>query len=276
MGLKLAVVAAALLAATSVSRGVGYLQTRQLLDGSFAERGQPGYPQLTAWATLGLSAAGAAPQAKSLTAKYLVAHEAQLTSATDLGLVVLAEEALGQDVDRPLARLRALERPNGSVGGLVNGTAWSVLAFRGIGSPVHGATIRWLLSRQTRAGGWSWSPRGAADSNDTAAVVQALRSVNVRGRAIERGLRFLLRFRNRDGGFELTHGRGSDAQSTAWAVQSFLAAGKPPPRGALAYLKRLQRPDGSFRYSARYTTTPVWVTAQVLPALARKAFPLAG
>jgi len=36
----------------------------------------------------------------------------------------------------------------------------------------------------------------------------------------------------------------------------------------------LRRPDGSFRYSKRYVTTPVWVTAQVLPALARKPFPL--
>ena len=275
MGLKLAAFAASLLAATSISRGADFLQTRQLPDGSFAESGQPGYPQLTAWATLGLTAAGAAPQAKALTVKYLVAHEAQLTSATDLALVVLAEEALGQNVDRPLARLRALERPNGSFG-LVNGTAWSVLALRGNGSPVHGATVRWLLARQTKAGGWSWSPGGAADSNDTAAVVQALRSANVKGRPIDRGLRFLLRFRNRDGGFELTPGRASDAQSTAWAVQAFLAAGKPPPRGALAYLKRLQRADGSFRYSKRYTTTPVWVTAQVLPALARKAFPLPG
>ena len=276
MGLKLAVLAVALLAATSVTRGADFLQTRQLPDGSFAERGQPGYPQLTAWATVGLTAAGAAPQAKALTVKYLVAHEAELTSATDLALAALAERALGQNVDRPLARLRALERPNGSFSGLVNGTAWSVLAFRGNGSTVHAATIRWLLARQTEAGGWSWSPRGAADSNDTAAVVQALRSANVKGRPIDRGLRFLLRFRNRDGGFELTQGRASDAQSTAWAVQAFLAAGKAPPRGALAYLKRLQRPDGSFRYSARYTTTPVWVTAQVLPALARRAFPLPG
>lgn len=274
MGLKLVVLAAALLAATSLTRGADFLQTRQLADGSFAERGQPGYPQLTAWATLGLTAAGAAPQAKALTVTYLVSHEAQLTSATDLALVVLAERALGQNVDRPLARLRARERSNGSFGGLVNGTAWSLLALRGNGSPVHGATIRWLLARQIRAGGWSWSPRGAADSNDTAAVVQALRSANVKGRPIDRGLRFLLRFRNRDGGFELTQGRASDAQSTAWAVQAFVSAGKPPPRGALAYLKRLQRPDGSFRYSTRYTTTPVWVTAQVLPALARRAFPL--
>jgi hypothetical protein len=276
VGLKLAVLAAAFLAATSATRGADFLQTRQLPDGSFAERGQPGYPQLTAWATLGLTAAGKAPQARALTAKYLVAHDAQMTSATDLALAALAERALGQNVDRPLARLRAMERPNGSFGGLVNGTAWSVLALRGNGSPVHGATIRWLLARQTRAGGWSWSPRGAADSNDTAAVVQALRSVNVTGRPIDRGLRLLLRFRNRDGGFELTQGRASDAQSTAWAVLAVLAAGKPAPRGALAYLKRLQRPDGSFRYSTRYATTPVWVTAQVLPALARRAFPLAG
>jgi squalene cyclase len=276
VGLKLVALVAALVAATSVTRGADFLQTRQLPDGSFAERGQPGYPQLTAWATLGLAAAGALPQAKALTVKYLVAHEAQLTSATDLALAALAERALGQNVDRPLARLRGMERSNGSFGGLVNGTAWSVLAFRGNGSTVDAATIRWLLARQTRAGGWSWSPRGAADSNDTAAVVQALRSAKVKGRSIDRGLRFLLRFRNHDGGFELTQGRASDAQSTAWAVQAFLSAGKPPPRGALAYLKRLQRPDGSFRYSTRYATTPVWVTAQVLPALARKAFPLSG
>jgi hypothetical protein len=57
-------------------------------------------------------------------------------------------------------------------------------------------------------------------------------------------------------------------------VQAFVAAGKPPPRGALTYLRRLQRADGSFRYSRQYATTPVWVTAQVLPALARKPFPL--
>jgi hypothetical protein len=275
VGLKVAVLAAALLAATPASRGVDYIQMRQLADGSFAERGQPGFPQLTAWATLGLAATETAPRARGLTIKYLVAQEPGLTGATDLALVALAEEALGQSADRPLARIHAVEKPNGSFGGLVNGTAWSVLAFRGRGSPVERRTIRWLLARQTRAGGWGWSPRGAADSNDTAAVVQALRSANVKGPAIERGLRFLLRFRNRDGGFELTAGRGSDAQSTAWAVQAFVAAGKPPPRGALAYLRRLQRADGSFRYSTRYTTTPVWVTAQVLAALARKAFPLA-
>jgi hypothetical protein len=32
--------------------------------------------------------------------------------------------------------------------------------------------------------------------------------------------------------------------------------------------------DGSYRYSTHYAATPVWVTAQVLPALARRFFPL--
>jgi Prenyltransferase and squalene oxidase repeat len=267
----LALAATALALATPAATGVSFLQSRQLDDGSFAERGARGYPQLTAWAVLGLRAAGAPPGAK--TARYLEAHEQELTSATDLGLVALAELALGEDATRPLARLHALERPSGAIGSLVNGTAWGVLAFRAAGTAVPKKTIRWLLARQTRAGGWGWNP-GAADSNDTAAVVQALASAHVRGRPIRRALTFLFRYyRNRDGGFELTPGRGSDAQSTAWAVQAFVAAGRQPPRGALAYLRRLHRADGSFKYSRRYSATPVWVTAQVLPALALEPLP---
>ena len=273
MGVKLAVLGAAVALATPVSHGVDFLRARQLAEGSFAEPGRTGYPQLTAWAALGLRAAGQ-PSSDRAVIKYLVAHEPDLKSATDIALVALAEQALGGDADRSLARLQALERPDGSFGGLVNGTAWSVLALRSRGSPVPRKTVRWLLAHQTRAGGWSWSPRGAADSNDTAAVVQALRAANVNGRPIRRAVRFLLGFRNRDGGFELTHGRGSDAQSTAWAVQALVAACASPPRASFAYLKRLQRPDGSFRYSTRYATTPVWVTAQVLMALARKPLPL--
>jgi hypothetical protein len=275
VGLKLALVGVALLVAGPLSRGADFLQARQLADGSFAEQGRTSYPQLTAWATLGLRASGSSPRSRPATADYLAAHESDLSSATDIALVALAEQALGPSPDRLLARLRALERPNGSVGGLVNGTAWSVIAFRAAGQAVPRSATRWLLARQRRAGGWGWTA-GAADSNDTAAVVEALRAAGVRGRPIKRALTFLLRYRNRDGGFELTPGRGSDAQSTAWAIQAFLAAGKTPPPGAFAYLKRLQRRDGSFRYSARYTTTPVWVTAQVLPALARKPFPLRG
>jgi len=105
-------------------------------------------------------------------------------------------------------------------------------------------------------------------------VIEALRSVNVRGRPISRGLAYLRRLENRDGGFALVKGRASDAQSTAWAIQAFVAAHAAPPQAAFRYLARLRRPDGSYRYSIRYGITPVWVTAQVLPALERRAFPL--
>ena len=115
---------------------------------------------------------------------------------------------------------------------------------------------------------------GAADANDTAAAIQALRAAGVTGGPIDRGVGFLRRHQNADGGFELTLGRGSDTQSTAWAIQALLAADRAPGTPAFRYLARMRRPDGSYRYNARYVTTPLWVTAQVLPALARKPFPL--
>jgi hypothetical protein len=272
VGVKLAALAAALLIAASPSAsGVRYLQARYADDGGVAEPGGAPYPQLTAWATLALEAAKTKPG--SATSRYLTKHADELHGATDLALAAMAQVALGQDPSPLLTRLRALERPNGSIGRLVNGTAWAVLAYRTSGTRVPAKTVRWLLSKQARSGGWGWTA-GAVDSNDTAAVVQALRAEGVRGRPITRALRFLARYENRDRGFELTQGRGSDAQSTAWVVQAFLAARRRPPRGALAYLRSLQRPDGSFRYSRRYATTPVWVTSQVVPALAGKAFPL--
>ena len=116
--------------------------------------------------------------------------------------------------------------------------------------------MRYLIRAQRRSGGWGWSPGGAPDSNDTAAAIQALRAAGTRGAPISRGLAYLRRLHKRDGGFELTPDRGSDSQSTAWAIQAFLAAGKPVPKGAFKYLHRMRRRDGSYRYSARYVTTP--------------------
>jgi hypothetical protein len=147
-----AVAAAIVVAASPRAGAVQFLQSRQLDNGGFAERGKADYPQLTAWAVLGLRAAGAYPRAGA--AQYLAQHESELRSATDFALVALAETALHQDTDRLLARLRALERPSGAIGALVNGTAWSVLAFRAAGAPVAGKTVRWLLSRQTATGRW--------------------------------------------------------------------------------------------------------------------------
>jgi hypothetical protein len=267
VGVRLAIAAAALALASPAA----FVQSRQLPDGGFAEQGRTAAPDLTAWAVLGLRAAGiATPKGHD----FLVAHEDDLTKVTDVELVLAAEAASGGASRRLVARVHAAERPNGAIGPLLNSTIWGVLALRQAGEPVQARTARYLLAHQARSGGWAWAPGIAPDSNDTAAAVEALVVLNVRGAPIRRALAYLRRRQNRDGGFELQPGRGSDAQSTAWAIQAFLAAGRNPGARAFAYLGRLRRRDGSFRYSARYGATPVWVTAQVLPALARKPFPL--
>ena len=249
---------AALAAATALATPAGYVQSLQRDDGGFGD------PQVSAWATIGLVAAGADT---GDAAKYLAAHPPE--SATDVALAAMARAAAGDHPDDLLPRLRA-HRP----GELVNATIWTILALRQAGEPVPASLVRALLAEQRPSGGWSWLTGGAADTNDTAAAMQALRSAGVRGRPIDLGVAFLRRHQNRDGGFELTTNRGSDTQSTAWAIQGLLAAGRSPGQAAFRYLARMRRPNGSYRYSARYVTTPLWVTSQVLPALARKPFPL--
>jgi prenyltransferase beta subunit len=246
-----------------------YVLSRQQPDGGFAESGGVSDPSLTAWAVLGLAAVDRAPASA---AQYLVGKPYPETTA--LALRILALRALGQDVDGLAARLESLRRPDGRIGPLVNSTAWGVLALRAAGRPA-GTSLRFLLRQQRPSGGWSWALRGPPDSNDTAAVVQAVRSAGVSPRAIalRRGLAYLRRLQRPDGGFPLVAGRAADAQSTAWAIQAFVAGGREPGREAFRYLARLRRPDGSYRYSRQRVATPVWVTAQVLPALARDPFP---
>jgi prenyltransferase beta subunit len=252
--------------------GIEYLTAHQRADGGFAESAGTTSPELTAWAVLGLRAAGGGANSSALS--YLVAREGDLTDLTDVELAAMAETVLGRRPDGLLARIRAAQKPSGRIGPGVNSTTWAILALRQAQKRVPRAAVRYLIRAQRRSGGWGWSPGGAPDSNDTAAAVQALRATGTRGTPILRGLNYLRRLHNRDGGFELTPRRGSDSQSTAWAIQAFIAAGKPVPKGAFGYLHRMRRRDGSYRYSTRYVTTPVWVTAQVLPALARRPFPL--
>jgi hypothetical protein len=244
-----------------------FVASRQQADGGFAEPGGRSAPELTAWAVLGLAAAGNPPAGA---ADYLALKPAG--DAGDVALRALALRALGENAGALLARLTP--RPDGRIGTLVNSTMWGVLALRSAGRPAPAASVRYLLRQQRPSGGWSWYPRGSPDSNDTAAAIQALRAAGVGGRPIGRGLAYLRALEQKDGGFALVKGRASDSQSTAWAIQAFVAAGKKPPAAAFRFLRRMRRPDGSYRYSKRFAVTPVWVTAQVLPALARKAFPL--
>ena len=81
--------------------------------------------------------------------------------------------------------------------------------------------------------------------------------------AVQRAARFLVRNQASDGGFALIPGGASNAQSTAWAVQGLLAAGRDPAkvrrngsRDPLSYLRSLTAADGEVRYSRTSRQTP--------------------
>ena len=163
---------AVLAAATALATPAAYVESQQRPDGSFGDA------PLTAWAALGLEAAG---RDSGGAAAFLARQEPG--SQTDAALYALARAAAGARPDDLLPRLRE-HRP----GKLVNATIWTVLALRQAREPVPTALVTALRRAQRPNGGWPWFAGGAADANDTAAAIQALRAVGVKGAPIDRGV----------------------------------------------------------------------------------------
>jgi energy-coupling factor transport system substrate-specific component len=170
----------------------------------------------------------------------------------------------------------------------VNTTAFALLALRAAGRARSSRPVRraadWIAGQANDDGGFNFSGRGAPSGiDDTAAALEALGSAGRRTAAVtRRAADWLAAQQGADGGFPLLPGAASNAQSTAWAVQGLLAAGRDPAkvrrggsRDPLAYLRSLTTSSGEVRYSRTSRQTPVWVTAYAVMALARKPLPLA-
>jgi energy-coupling factor transport system substrate-specific component len=280
--------------ARAASTPAGYLLAAQNADGGFGASPGSGSSQLYAgWAALGVAAAGNNPQDVTRGGHSAIGYIAGgVGSATDPGSVertILVVHAAGLSPysfggHNLVSALERDIRPNGSVANQVNWTAFAVLALRAAGTGPPAATIGWLLRQQDADGGFNFAGRGGqSDADDTGAALEALAgsdgSAAARGRA--RAVRYLRANQDADGGYASLPGAGSNAQSTAFAVQGLLGAGVNPSsvrrRGAspLDYLRSLIAADGHVRYSRGTDQTPVWVTAEALMALDGKALPLA-
>jgi energy-coupling factor transport system substrate-specific component len=279
----LALALAALPATARAASPESYLAASQNRDGGFgASRGDRSDSSYSAWAAMGLAAAG---RRDGRAGAYLARAGRRAHAADDLERTILGLVATGRSARGLVPRLVAQRRRDGSWAGLVNQTAFGVLALRA--AHEHGAAqragARWIARRQTRDGGFNYAGRGAAGGiDDTAAAVQALAVVRGRDdRPVRRAATFIARHQNPDGGFPLLPGGPSNAQSTAWAIQGLLAAGRDVDRvrrdgsrAPLAYLRTLVAADGSVRYSRTSAQTPVWVTSQALGALHRRTLPI--
>ncbi|MGH2834602.1 MAG: prenyltransferase/squalene oxidase repeat-containing protein [Solirubrobacteraceae bacterium] len=277
---------------------VTYLERAQNSNGGFGGApGQRGSELYSAWAAIGLAAAGRNParvERSGHSVLYALRQEAStLAGAGDIERTILALHACGVPASyfpgpSLLLRLRRERSRNGSFGNLVNITSFAIFALRVAGTTSDNARVNaaghWLAAQQNRDGGFGYAGRGGVeDVDDTAAALQAAIDAGASrsGAVVSRGVTYLHRAQNSDGGFPQQPGAQSDAQSTAWAIQALDAAGqnvsafkRGRSRSPLGYLESLISSNGSVRYSRSSSQTPVWVTSQALTALAGKPLPI--
>jgi energy-coupling factor transport system substrate-specific component len=265
--------------AADTGRAVAWLNATQNGDGGWgASPEDDSAADITAWAMLGLAAAGRNPY--DVTSRrgrnpvnYLRANLDQVRSPGDLARTILGLHAAGanprdfggRDLVAALAKKR---RSNGSYQGWPGSTAYAVLAMRVGGGGGIQSSISWLVKAQNGDGGWGDTAGSSSTADGTGAVLQALPNAD----AAKAGLRYLRNHQRSNGGFAIAGG-GVNSQSTAWAAQGAIAVGAGAGK-ALGYLTARQEPDGHFRYSASSDQTPVWVTGQALAAAAGEAFPV--
>ena len=285
-------------ARVGVARELAYLAHAQNPDGGFGGApGQASSELYTAWAAIGLAAAGRDPRSVRRDGHTVLdalrGEAATLQGAGDLERTILALHACGVSVHSlpasagrdPVRRLLAIRAGDGSFGDLANLTAFGVFALRAAGypagDPVVRAAARWLAAQQDADGGFGFAAarRAGSDVDDTAAALQALVAAGARTGAVAVAREALPAARPEPRRrLPPAARRASNAQSTAWAIQGLIAAGRNPDtvtragsRSPLAYLESLLAPDGSVRYSRTGAQTPVWVTAQALTGLRREA-----
>jgi hypothetical protein len=275
--------------ASDLSRATTWLESKQNADGGFgASPESDSSASITGWAMLGLEAAGRNPFDVARLGKtpidFLRSSLGEVSSSGDLARTVVALEGAGADPrsfgGRNLVEeLRERRAANGSFEGWPGTTSFSAIALRAAGATGGlDSTLSWLSNVQNPDGGWGDLPSQPPSNADvTGSVLQAIPG----SKAAQSGLTYLRKHQHAGGGFSIGSSGPVNSQSTAWAIQGMIAVGADPAgidaggSSGLDYLAARQAGDGHYRYSESRDQTPVWVTSQVLVAVAGKSLPIA-
>jgi energy-coupling factor transport system substrate-specific component len=276
----------ALAPAAQAGTGASYLLSHQRPSGGIAEPGtRKANVSLTEWAAMGLRAAGRSPGrarrpgGRTMTT-YLAHHASAWRNAFALERGILAVVAIGKNpksfAGRNLVKaLRHRIGANGLIGATQNSTYWGVIALRAAGNPAPRRSVAVIRGAQRSNGGYSWSASAGPDADDTSAAVMALRAAgeSCAARSVTRAYGYLATAQTSSHGYALLPGSAANSQSTSWAIQARSRC-HLANRQALAWLHARQLPSGAYNYQPGLTTTPAWVTGQVLPAVNGRAYPI--
>jgi energy-coupling factor transport system substrate-specific component len=287
LALALASVLPARAQASSPGRAALWLASVQNDDGGWGSSpDSASSTATTAWVVLGLESVDVNPLDVSKgghsAVDYLRARVGDLGSPGDFARTILALEGAGLDPrsfggENLVSALAKQRRDNGSYEGWPGSTAFAIIALRAAGATGSlPQSTSWLVKVQGGDGGWGDVPGSPSTADGTGAAMQAIPGTT----AADHGMGYLRNAQRPSGGFALGGSGAVNSQSTAWAAQGMLAVGKDPAsvrdegKSALDYLAARQDSDGHYQYSSSSDQTPVWVTGQVLTAVAGDFFPV--
>ncbi len=279
----------------AIVNALNYLRSKQESSGKITGSA------ISAWAVMGIVAAGQPPHAwkagsfsivdyLKTTITYLKTNPS--TPATDWARSIMAAVAAGENPwafggENLITKLKSFY--DGSQIGpasTLNDDFWGIIALisagESPGSPVITGAKTYILSHQNADGGWCWVVGQGSDCDSTSAAILALIAAGVSpsSQSIQAALNYLKTQQDSQGGFGLW-GKSNSA-SDSWALCALQAAEEDPldvewtknGHNVIEHLLALQDTDGAFRWTPTAKTNPEWMTSYAIVALLGKPYPV--
>jgi hypothetical protein len=227
-----------------------------------------------AWITQGLAAAEAA----NINIDYIDPSTSDLMTASKYLLALASVETQDAEAVDQLVSTILNNYNNSQLGdvSLLNDDFWGLMALSAAQDYTYQDNIKnFILDNQNPDGGWSWTPGGLSDSNDTAAAVMALLETDLTAGSPEiiDAIAYLDTTKNEDNGFGYDIDSDSDGASTAWIISALHKADINTSEATI-FLNNLKQGDGSYLWMPGDASGSVLVTAYALVALSDSAYPV--